>query len=129
MTPDMAAALLGVRRDADDAAIKAAYRRAALEHHPDRGGDGERFRLITQAYETLRSDGGEVQGDPQCEPVDLPTWLREPLEVVVDRRSRSTLDRLIGRDRATGIVAVASALLGAPDVVRGMRKQKKRTKK
>jgi molecular chaperone DnaJ len=51
-------ALLGVARDADDATIKKAYRKQAMEHHPDRN-DGDkgaeaRFKEITEAYEVLR---------------------------------------------------------------------------
>jgi molecular chaperone DnaJ len=50
--------LLGVARDANDAAIKKAYRKLAMEHHPDRN-DGDktaeaRFKEITEAYEVLR---------------------------------------------------------------------------
>ena len=50
--------LLGVARDADDAAIKKAYRKLAMAHHPDRN-DGDkgaeaRFKEITEAYEVLR---------------------------------------------------------------------------
>ncbi|MFO8031418.1 MAG: DnaJ domain-containing protein [Desulfohalobiaceae bacterium] len=33
--------------------IKAAFRRAALEHHPDQGGSNIRFRQIYQAYQDL----------------------------------------------------------------------------
>lgn len=33
--------------------IKRAYRRLALQHHPDRGGCAERFLAIRQAYELL----------------------------------------------------------------------------
>lgn len=47
---------LGVSRDADDKAIKAAYRKLARKHHPDvaRGKDApERFREINEAYEVL----------------------------------------------------------------------------
>ncbi|NVB41185.1 DnaJ domain-containing protein [Pseudenhygromyxa sp. WMMC2535] len=50
-------AILGVPRDADAAEIKRAYRRVALESHPDRFPDDddahERFRLASEAYEVL----------------------------------------------------------------------------
>jgi molecular chaperone DnaJ len=50
--------LLGVQRAADDAAIKAAYRRLAKECHPDRHNgcrDQEaRFKAISEAYEILK---------------------------------------------------------------------------
>jgi molecular chaperone DnaJ len=50
--------LLGVGRGADDAAIKAAYRRMAKEHHPDRKNgckDSEaRFKAINEAYDVLK---------------------------------------------------------------------------
>lgn len=44
---------LGVDPDADAAAIRAAYRSAAQKHHPDKGGEGEQFRLIQIAYDVL----------------------------------------------------------------------------
>lgn len=44
---------LGVPRDATLKQLKAAYRKLAQLHHPDKGGDNERFLLIKQAYETL----------------------------------------------------------------------------
>jgi molecular chaperone DnaJ len=50
--------LLGVERGADDAAIKAAYRKQAMECHPDRHGgctDKEaHFKAISQAYDVLK---------------------------------------------------------------------------
>src|SRR5215831_7932857 len=50
--------LLGVRSDADDEALKTAYRKAAKAHHPDLNpGDPDaarRFRQIATAIEILR---------------------------------------------------------------------------
>jgi molecular chaperone DnaJ len=49
--------LLGVPRDATEADIKKAYRKLAMEYHPDRNSaaDAEtRFKEITEAYEVLR---------------------------------------------------------------------------
>ena len=45
--------ILGVAADADDAAVKLAFKRAAMKHHPDRGGDPEEFQRITKAYEAM----------------------------------------------------------------------------
>lgn len=44
---------LGVPRDATLKQMKAAYRKLAQLHHPDKGGDADQFLLIKQAYETL----------------------------------------------------------------------------
>lgn len=43
--------VLGVPRDATAADIKRAFRRRALETHPDRGGDAEAFQAVHRAYE------------------------------------------------------------------------------
>ena len=49
--------VLGVRRDTDDAELKKAYRRLALQHHPDRNPDDpeaeERFKEASEAYAVL----------------------------------------------------------------------------
>ena len=49
--------VLGVPRDADDQALKKAYRKLAMEHHPDRNpGDAKaeaRFKEVSEAYDVL----------------------------------------------------------------------------
>ena len=50
--------VLGVARDASDDDIKLAYRKLAMQFHPDRNGGSkeaeERFKSITEAYDVLR---------------------------------------------------------------------------
>ena len=52
--------VLGVNRDADDDALKKAYRKLAMKHHPDRNPDDKgaegRFKEVKEAYEVL-TDG------------------------------------------------------------------------
>lgn len=49
--------VLGVERGCDDGALKAAFRKMAMEHHPDRNGGCEeasgRFKEINEAYSVL----------------------------------------------------------------------------
>ncbi|KAL7710120.1 chaperone protein DNAj [Lotmaria passim] len=45
--------ILGVDKNADLKAIKKAYRKRALETHPDQGGNKEEFAEVAEAYEVL----------------------------------------------------------------------------
>jgi curved DNA-binding protein len=45
--------VLGVKKDASEADIKKAFRNLARKHHPDAGGDEEKFKAINEAYEVL----------------------------------------------------------------------------
>lgn len=108
--------VLGVPRDADAATIKAAYRKLAKKHHPDKGGDAEEFKKVQKAYDILsnpdrrqRYDAGEeepraersvedqavefiLQGfDQVLEMEDLPPSM-DPLSVVVDSLKKLTKD-------------------------------------
>lgn len=47
--------ILGVERDASDSEIKKAYRKLAMKHHPDKGGDPDTFKKMTEAH-TILSD-------------------------------------------------------------------------
>jgi curved DNA-binding protein len=48
---------LGLKQNATQEEIKKAYRSLAMKHHPDRGGDENKFKQISEAYEIL--------GDPE----------------------------------------------------------------
>ena len=49
--------VLGVPKDADTSAIKSAYKDLAKQHHPDKGGDPEKFKELSGAYEILSDEG------------------------------------------------------------------------
>ncbi|KAF8521602.1 hypothetical protein BU17DRAFT_75424 [Hysterangium stoloniferum] len=58
--------ILEIAKDSTDYDIKKAYRKQSLLHHPDKGGDAEKFKLASEAYSVLsdpqkrrRYDSGE----------------------------------------------------------------------
>ena len=71
--------LLEIDKSADDSTLKKAYRKMAVKHHPDKGGDEQKFKDISEAYEILSDsnkrktydlggyealEGGAGMGDP-----------------------------------------------------------------
>lgn len=46
---------LGVTETASDSEIKSAFRKLAAQHHPDKGGDANKFKEINEAYDTLKN--------------------------------------------------------------------------
>ena len=55
--------LLGVQPNATPNEIKKAYRKLAMKHHPDKGGDVEQFKKIQTAYDTLSDSEKRHQYD------------------------------------------------------------------
>ncbi|TFK75058.1 TPR-like protein [Pluteus cervinus] len=45
--------ILGLERDCSETDIKKGYRRESLKHHPDKGGDEEKFKLVSEAHAVL----------------------------------------------------------------------------
>jgi len=74
--------VLGVNNGADTEEIRRAYKTLAREHHPDKGGDPEKFKELSQAHEILSDEGkrrnydmtGSIsdQGQQQQNPFGMP---------------------------------------------------------
>lgn len=77
---------LGLQFDATQDEIKAAYRRLAGVHHPDRGGSPEVFRRIQSAYEAI--------GDARKRREYDVTWSRKPVTSVADTARELVADYL-----------------------------------
>lgn len=45
--------VLGVPKDASQDEIRKAFKKLAVKHHPDRGGDADKFKEINAAHEVL----------------------------------------------------------------------------
>jgi DnaJ domain len=87
--------VLGILPYSSPTQIKAAYRRAAASHHPDRGGSHEAMVTINAAYEQLTGIFTNTtrskyphQNSPPPTPTTLTQWLAlyNKLLLVVERR-------------------------------------------
>ncbi|MFA5184830.1 MAG: molecular chaperone DnaJ [Patescibacteria group bacterium] len=55
--------ILGVAKSASPDEIKRAFRKKAHEHHPDKGGDAEKFKELNEAYQVLSNAEKRQQYD------------------------------------------------------------------
>ena len=55
--------ILGVEKSASKEDIKKAFRKLAHEHHPDKGGNAEKFKEASEAYSVLSDDAKRSQYD------------------------------------------------------------------
>lgn len=55
--------ILGVKRNASQDEIKAAFHKLAAKYHPDRGGDEAKFKEISEAYTTLSDEAKRKEYD------------------------------------------------------------------
>lgn len=61
MKNESAYKVLGLNEGASLEEIKSAYRRLAMKHHPDRGGDADEFKKVQAAYDYLNAIGDHVE--------------------------------------------------------------------
>jgi curved DNA-binding protein CbpA len=105
-------AILGVDETASEEEIKRAYRRLALQHHPDRNpGDRraeERFKQVSEAYAVLMDPGRRRDYDAlrrsrqegsrsgQAAPPEEPRWREEEVfrDLFSDPRAAAVFDEL-----------------------------------
>lgn len=72
--------VLGLTRDATADDVKKAYRKLAREHHPDKGGDPEKFKKVQEAYEVL-SDPEKRQNFDRFGTADAPPQGPNPNDI------------------------------------------------
>jgi DnaJ-class molecular chaperone len=58
-------ATLGINETATQEEIKRAYRKLAMQHHPDKGGDTAKFQQIQTAYDAINDDQKRAQYDAE----------------------------------------------------------------
>jgi DnaJ family protein A protein 2 len=75
--------VLGISKDASSDEIKRAFRKRALQCHPDKGGDHEDFKKINEAYEILKDPGKKKMYDEfgTTDPPPVPNFGNFPFDM------------------------------------------------
>ena len=74
--------ILGIDKNASQDDIKKAYRKKALDHHPDRGGDEVKFKEAAEAYEILSDADKKAKSAADKHAKDV--YLKETQQIVAD---------------------------------------------
>ncbi|WP_226353147.1 J domain-containing protein [Pseudonocardia sp. ICBG601] len=107
-----AAALLGVPAGASPELLRTAWRAAARHHHPDRGGDPERFIALTSAYELLTTPPAPPRATPHTTTPAGPAGPRASAPAI----GGLLFLRAFGLLAAVGVLTAGVALVAAPVV-------------
>lgn len=104
--------VLGIKSTASSEEVKQAYRKMAIKHHPDKGGDPKKFQKIHDAYERI-TNGSSSKGSKQsisesfgC--MDMRQFFKkfDELEVKMKAELDTELEPILSqiRSKATGLV-------------------------
>ena len=57
--------ILGIKQGSSPQDIKSAYRKLAMKHHPDKGGDEVKFKEINEAHDILINNKTPIMSQTQ----------------------------------------------------------------
>jgi DnaJ domain len=105
-------ATLGAEADATQGEIERLYKRLAVRHHPDRGGDEEEMKALNEAYGVLRDETRRRAYDAGREQEQRPVNLSEPTDAAPPYSSPSAkVDAITGQCLAAILFVVAGLAL------------------
>jgi len=84
LTVDEAKDLLELKEGWDKDSLKDAYRKAALKHHPDTGGDLETMKKVNEAYELLQKSTSYKSGDSKTDWDAINEKYKKAAKIVLD---------------------------------------------
>eukprot|EP00928_Gymnodinium_smaydae_P019010 TRINITY_DN17257_c0_g2_i1.p1 TRINITY_DN17257_c0_g2~~TRINITY_DN17257_c0_g2_i1.p1 ORF type:complete len:536 (+),score=126.95 TRINITY_DN17257_c0_g2_i1:141-1748(+) len=89
-------------------AVKSAYKRLALEHHPDKGGDEDDFKRLHQAFEALSLSVSAASHRAAPVATTSPRHSRSPAQASRARADARTTEVAVSSPRPSGSPAQAS---------------------
>ncbi|WP_226363111.1 DnaJ domain-containing protein [Pseudonocardia sp. ICBG1142] len=109
-----AAALLGVSPGAPPEVLRAAWRAAARHHHPDRGGDTERFIAVNAAYELLTTPPAPARSTPPTPSPGPPGPATPSSDIPGASVDGLLILRVGGLLIVAGVLTAGAAMIAAP---------------